>query len=65
MYLTCSAYGVGSFWSSPSPALHADELLGLGEGERCLGLFYMGYFEGDWPEGERETGWVEKVEYIK
>ena len=64
MYLTCTAYGIGSYWSSTKPALVADEFLGLEERERCLGLFYMGYFEGDWPEGKRESPILDKVEWI-
>ena len=43
MYLTCSAYEVGAYWSSPSTIQHLSEFLELGEGERCLGFFYMGY----------------------
>ncbi len=64
MYLTCTAHGIGSYWSSPKAALMADEFLGLQEGERCFGLFYMGYFEGDLPEGRRETAIGEKVEWV-
>ncbi len=43
MWLTCTAYGIGSYWSSPKSILQADAFLELKEGERCLGLFYMGY----------------------
>ncbi|MCF8246344.1 MAG: nitroreductase [Saprospiraceae bacterium] len=63
MWLTCTAHHVGSYWSSPKAALEADEFLGLEAGERCLGLFYMGYH--DLPElpGKRlpisdKTTWV-------
>lgn len=54
MWLTCSAYGVGCYWSTPAAALNLNEFLSLEEGERCLGLFYMGYH--DMPEipGKRE-----------
>ncbi len=45
MWLTCTAYGIGSYWSTPSVILSADEWLGLRPAERCLGLFYMGYFD--------------------
>ncbi|HMP14681.1 MAG TPA: nitroreductase [Saprospiraceae bacterium] len=48
MWLTCTAYGIGSYWSTPTAALEADTFLGLQPGERCLGLFYMGYH--DMPE---------------
>ena len=64
MYLTCTAYGIGCYWSSTKPALMANEFLGLKDGERCLGLFYMGYFEGDLPEGSRESSISDKVAWI-
>jgi len=63
MWLTCTAHGIGSYWSTPRAALEADVFLGLEEGERCLGLFYMGYH--DLPElpGKRspiaeKTTWI-------
>lgn len=63
MWLTCTAHGVGSYWSTPKAALQADEFLGLEAGERCLGLFYMG--NHDLPElpGKRspvadKTSWI-------
>lgn len=45
MWLTCTAYGIGSYWSSANSLQTATEFLQLEEGERCLGLFYMGYYE--------------------
>ena len=45
MWLTCTALGLGSYWSSPKAALEANAFLGLEAGERCLGLFYMGWHE--------------------
>ena len=63
MYLTCTAQGIGSYWSSTKVALEANEFLGLENGEKCLGLFYMGYH--DLPElpGKRspiteKTTWI-------
>jgi len=58
MWLTCAAYGIGSYWSSPSAILNANEFLGLSDGERCLGLFYLGY-EKTQPVTERKRGPVE------
>ena len=63
MYLTCTAYGVGCYWSTPKPALEAHGFLGLGEGERCLGLFYMGYHDLPDIPGKRtpiedKTAWI-------
>lgn len=45
MWLTCTAHGIGSYWSTPKAAIQADDFLGLSAGERCLGLFYMGYHD--------------------
>ena len=47
MHLTASALGLGAFWSTP-PLVYTDDMrafLGLELGDRCLGLFYLG-----WPQ---------------
>jgi len=64
MWLTCTAYGIGSYWSSPSAMLNAQDFLQLGEEERCLGLFYMGYYDAEIPAGKR-SGLEDKVEWIE
>lgn len=43
MWLTCTALGIGSYWSSPKSIISDPSFLDLEEGQRCLGLFYMGY----------------------
>lgn len=43
MWLTCTAYDIGCYWSSPRSIIEARDFLNLDEGEKCLGLFYMGY----------------------
>ncbi len=61
MYLTCTAHGIGGFWSTPE-FLQLDEVrtyVGLPENGRVLGLFYMGYPEGDWPVSHRKP-----LEYV-
>lgn len=65
MYLTCTAYGLGAFWSTPKVMSEqsVSSFLNLEEGERCLGFFYIGYPVGDWPKGYR-TPLAEKVEWI-
>jgi nitroreductase len=45
MWLSCSTLGIGSYWSTPKAIYKAKEFLGLKEGEKCLGLFYMGYMK--------------------
>lgn len=67
MHLTCTAYGLGGFWASPkliyTPAMN--EFLGLGEKDKCLGLFYIGYPAIEWPTAHRRpleytTEWIDK-----
>lgn len=60
MWLSCAALGLGSYWSSPRAALEAGDFLQLEEGERCLGLFYLGWHEMPPVEGKRGAA-AEKV----
>jgi nitroreductase len=64
MYLTCSAYNIGCYWSSPGTVKYLSEYLGLKEGERCLGFLYMGYHEMPEIKGMRRSI-LEKVEWYK
>ncbi len=41
--LTCAAYDIGCYWSSPKSIHSIDQLFELAEGERCLGFLFMGY----------------------
>ena len=43
MWLAASSKGIGSYWSTPSSIIEARDFLQLEEGEKCLGLFYLGY----------------------
>lgn len=45
MWLSCTALGLGCYWSTPKAALEAGEFLGLAPNERCLGFFYLGWHE--------------------
>jgi len=45
IWLTSSAYGIGGYWSTPGIIKHLDELVGMNKGEKCIGLFFMGYYE--------------------
>ena len=44
MWLTCSAMGIGAYWSTPSAFIKSD-FIPVNPAERCLGLFYMGKWE--------------------
>jgi len=66
IYLTATAYGLGAFWSSPGFVYtqEMNDFLELKEGQRCLGLVYLGYPSGEWPKSHRKpleyvTEWFE------
>ncbi len=59
MHLSAASRGLGAFWSTP-PFVYTRDMtkwLGLGEKDRCLGIFYLGYpADGQpWPKGRRRT----------
>jgi len=67
MWLSCHAHGIGCYWSSTSLMLDeaAAGFLDLKAGQRCLGLFYMGYYEGPALPGKRtpiaaKTSWLDQ-----
>jgi nitroreductase len=55
MHLTCTAYGLGGFWSTPSLIYHEqmNAFLNLDPKDKCIGLFYIGYPAVEWPKGQR------------
>lgn len=55
MHLTCTAYGLGGFWSTPKLiySKQMNAFLGLDEKDKCLGLFYIGYPSIEWPNAHR------------
>lgn len=55
MHLTATAYGLGAFWSTPKLMYTEDfnTFLKLKSPQKCLGLFYLGYPEAEWPKGHR------------
>ncbi len=63
MHLTCTAYGLAGFWSTPGLINSAQikAYFELGEKDKCLGLFYIGYPAKDmeWPKGQRKP-----IEYL-
>jgi nitroreductase len=62
MYLTCTAYNIGCYWSSPGTIKYLNEYLGLKKGEKCLGFLYMGYHEMPEIKGMRRSI-KEKIEW--
>lgn len=45
MWLSCTALGLGSYWATPGFINRIGPFLGLEEGARCLGLFYIGHLK--------------------
>ncbi len=65
LHLSCTAYGLGGFWSSPKLiySTQMNEFLGLEIKDKCLGLFYIGYPAIEWPSSHRKpleynTEWI-------
>ncbi len=66
IHLTCTAYGIGGFWSTPKLIYtkEINEFLNLEEKDKCLGLFYIGYPAIEWPANshrkpiEYNTKWI-------
>lgn len=64
MWLTAAAYGIGAYWSTPQTIYSSSGFLGLKEGQKCLGFFYMGYPSENQLPGNRKPI-AEKTEWMK
>ena len=66
MHITAAANGLGAFWSTNVAAVSDQmrDFIGLTGEDRALGLFYLGYPEGDWPSGQRESI-SEKIAWVR
>jgi nitroreductase len=64
LWLAASVYGIGGYWSTPSDKDHLHEIVSLNQGERCLGFFYLGYYE-PFDSARRRGPVSEKVEWIE
>ncbi len=45
MWLTCTANDIGCYWSSPKLIEYMGDFFDFEEGERCLGIFYLGNYD--------------------
>lgn len=61
LLLTATAYGIGSFWSTPKVIndTKMNAFLSLDKEDKCLGLIYLGYTNEQWPKGQRKP-----IEYV-
>lgn len=63
IWIACSAYGIGAYWSSPGLINYFGEFQKLAEGEKCIGIFYMGYVDKEVP-GPPKTPVEDKVVWL-
>ena len=63
MWLTCTDLHIGCYWSSPGVINRIGGLVSLPEGQKCIGLFYMGYSDLTVVAGKR-TPYEEKTEWL-
>lgn len=66
LHLAASAAGLGGKWTTGATLIHPQVagFVGVTPTERLLGFFYLGWPNGDWPEGARgpvanKVRWVE------
>lgn len=64
MWLLATEMQIGCYWSSPKMIKDFGDFFDFKEGERCLGLLYLGKTDEKWPEGERKSSIEDKVEYL-
>ncbi len=65
MWLTCAAYGVGCYWSSPKLIAYMGDFFDFEEEERCLGFFYMGNYDKEEEMESKRTSIESKVEWVE
>jgi nitroreductase len=53
MWLLCAELGIGAYWSSPGLISQMHNFFEMQPGERCLGFFYMGYYNETPPDSVR------------
>ena len=56
LHVLATSFGLGGYWSTGKIA-YSDQMksfLGLGEKDKCLGVFYLGYPEDEWPKSHRK-----------
>ena len=62
LWLRATELSIGGYWSTPAYLDEIDQLITLENHEKCLGLFYIGGFEGTIP-ARKPGDWREKVRW--
>ncbi len=63
MWLCCTEMGIGCYWSSPGLIKYMGDFFNFNEGEKCLGFFYMGYYD-DEPANSTRKPIADKVVWM-
>lgn len=54
LWLSCTALKLAGYWSTPKAIASMNQFLGLTENQECLGLFYLGWPNGEPPKASRK-----------
>lgn len=63
VWISLETEGLGGYWSSPGYIDQMGSFLNLAEGEKCLGIFYLGNYSGGHVEGS-QGDYREKVTWL-
>ena len=64
MWLMSTELNIGSYWSSSKLINYVHELIKLKKGEKCLGIYYMGYYDNK-VEKRIPGSYQDKVSWFK
>lgn len=64
MWLTCTAYKIGCYWSTPNIISKLDSFLNLQNNQKCLGLFYIGCYDELPKRNLKRANIDDKVEWM-
>ena len=66
LHLTATAHGLAGYWSSGKTVCSNQfrDFLGLSPDDRVLGVFYLGYADGPWPDGQRSAA-ADKLQWYR
>ncbi len=64
IWLAASSYNIGGYWSTPSLIDKLDDFFAMNAGEKCIGLFYMGYYK-PFPSNRKRGSVEQKITWIE
>ena len=65
MWLASKSLGIGMYWSSPGFKDKLADFLALDKGEKCLGFLYLGQFDEELEDMERQSSIDEKTHWYR